>query len=92
MESATFAEYGGKSIVSIKLEQISGNCCLLHTSVMNLLFSYGTPVAGLDAKGYFKTGETWSKTTSKHISLYLGEHAARFVPQQWLDELELEVK
>lgn len=74
----------------MKLEQISGNLCLLHTNSMNLLFSYGVPIAGCDAAGYFKTGETWSKTTSRHISLYLGEHEARVVPQQWLNELVLE--
>ena len=48
-----------------------------------VLFSYNTPVAGLDSRGFFRTEEQHSKTTSRHINKYLGGAQARTVTQEY---------
>lgn len=53
-----------------------------------VLFSYSTPVAAyLPGRGYIRTATTYSKTTSKHISLWLGGAKAATVPQPEPDAL-----
>lgn len=39
------------------------------------LVSYTTPVVVKDGSNFFVTTEFFSKTTSKHINLYLREHS-----------------
>ena len=38
------------------------------TPRQSVFFSYSTPVAGLDLKGFFKTSKKYSMTTTKHIN------------------------
>ena len=57
---------------------------------IEVFFSYGTPVAGFDTLGAFKTDTKFSKTTTKHINKYLGgKDVGRRVPQQFINDLIL---
>lgn len=52
-----------------------------------VLVSYKTPVAAyVVGRGYIRTEESWSNTTSKHISMWGCKDSAR-VPQQTLAAL-----
>ena len=53
---------------------------------MEILVSYENAVAGKDRLGWFRTKQTWSNTTSKHINTY-GAKDGRYVDQMWLDKL-----
>lgn len=59
----------------MKLQKIGNNETLIkYDNGVEVLFSYNTPVAGYrQGKGYFKTSQYYSKTTSKHITRYLGD-------------------
>ena len=60
------------------------------TPAQSIFFSYETPVAGLDEKGYFKTDKKYSMTTTKHINKWLIKNNAtnaRVVKQSFIDEL-----
>lgn len=56
-----------------------------------VLFSYSTPVAALvPGKGWIRTAEKWSVTTSKHINAWLRKNCGgevQTVPQWDLDQL-----
>lgn len=56
-----------------------------------VLVSYNTPVAGWKAGiGYFKTGDFWSVTTSRHINAYLRERTlweVKVLPQEEVREI-----
>ena len=56
-----------------------------------ILFSYGTPVAALvPGKGWIRTAQKWSATTSKHINAWLRANCGgtvQDVPQWELDQL-----
>lgn len=56
-----------------------------------VLFSYKTPVAALvPGKGWIRTAEKWSTTTSKHINRWLADNCGgtvQTVPQWDLDQL-----
>lgn len=56
-----------------------------------ILFSYGTPVAALvPGKGWIRTAQKWSATTSKHVNAWLRANcggAVQDVPQWELDQL-----
>jgi hypothetical protein len=56
-----------------------------------VLFSYSTPVAALvPGKGWIRTAEKWSTTTSKHINAWLAKNCGgtvQSVPQWDLDQL-----
>jgi len=57
---------------------------------VRLLFSYRTPVAAQIQGRYYKTGYFWSRTTNKHISLWLssnGQTEAIEKSQKWFDTL-----
>jgi hypothetical protein len=51
-----------------------------------VLFSYTTPVALRVGRLYFKTNETYSRTTSKHISLWLDGRTANLLTKQQVEE------
>ena len=56
-----------------------------------ILFSYGTPVAALvPGKGWIRTAQKWSATTSKHVNAWLRANCGgtvQDVPQWDLDQL-----
>jgi hypothetical protein len=56
-----------------------------------VLFSYSTPVAALvPGKGWIRTAEKWSTTTSKHVNAWLRKNCGgtvQSVPQWDLDQL-----
>jgi len=57
---------------------------------VRLLFSYETLVAAQIQGCYYKTSYFWSKTTNKHISLWLssnGQTEAVEKSQRWFDTL-----
>ena len=54
--------------------------------------SYKTPVAcHVPGKGFFKTAQKWSVTTSKHITQFIARHGGsgkvEEKPQAWFDAL-----
>ena len=56
-----------------------------------ILFSYGTPVAALvPGKGWIRSAQKWSATTSKHVNAWLRANCGgtvQDVPQWELDQL-----
>ena len=72
----------------MKLNPLGANKTELHTDNGNvILFSYKTPVAAfVEGQGWIKTSKKWSRTTSKHISMWLGGNAKE-VEQSVLDGL-----
>jgi hypothetical protein len=54
-----------------------------------VLYSYHTAVAAClgDGSGFVRTAKQWSRTTSKHISQWLGGAHAREVSQDELNEI-----
>ena len=53
-----------------------------------IMFSYSTPVAGKDDDGLFRTDTSYTPTTTRHITKYLGgKDKGRVVPQAWIDSL-----
>jgi hypothetical protein len=70
------------TITSTEVELADGTC---------VLFSYSTPVAALvPGKGWIRTAQKWSVTTSKHINRWLAENCGgevQTVPQWELDQL-----
>jgi len=56
-----------------------------------ILFSYGTPVAALvPGKGWMRSAQKWSATTSKHVNAWLRANCGgtvQDVPQWELDQL-----
>jgi len=72
----------------MKLEPIGSNKTVLYTENATILFSYSTPVAAfIFGRGYVRTNQFFSTTTSKHINAWLGNNEAEKVDQTVLDEL-----
>ena len=73
----------------MKLKNIASNMTELTLKNGNtVLFSYETPVAGWDENGSFRTTESFSMTTTKHINKYLGgKDIGRKVDQYYINEL-----
>ena len=75
-------------MAKIKLNVLGANLSLLHLPVGSILFSYETPVAAyVSGKGYVRTAERFSKTTSKHINQWLDGANAEVVPQVMIENL-----
>jgi len=57
----------------LKLNPIKPNMTEIETDNLLVLFSYKTPVAycQLPHGPYYKTNQKWSKTTTKHINIWL---------------------
>ena len=73
----------------MKLRNIGSNMTELETTAgATVLFSYSTPVAAcVPGKGFVRTAEHYSVTTSKHINKWLDGRNASTVPQSELDAL-----
>ena len=81
-------------MAKMKINVIGANQTLVHLPVGTILFSYETPVAAyVSGRGYIRTAEKFSKTTSKHINQWLrrmtgsGSYAATGVDQTVFDNL-----
>lgn len=72
----------------MKIKPLGANQTELETSNGLVLFSYQTAVACfLYGKGYFRTEQKWSVTTSKHITRWLNGNTAEVKPQAFFDNL-----
>jgi len=72
----------------IRIEKINANATVVHTSGASVLVSYSTPVAAyVLGRGYIRTDQFHSVTTSRHINKWLAGADAETVPQSELDAL-----
>ena len=78
----------------MQIRPIGSNMTELHTDTAFVLFSYSTPVAGsADGIGLFKTEESFSKTTTRHINKYFRDEwdvdpdTVQTIPQEQIDAL-----
>jgi hypothetical protein len=77
----------------MKLNPVSANVSEIETADgKTVLFSYKTPVAcHVPGEGFFRTAQSWSRTTSKHINQFISRHGGsgkvREEPQAWFDAL-----
>jgi hypothetical protein len=76
------------------VQQIGSNQTeILLADGTTVLFSYSTPVAALVAgKGWVRTSQKWSATTTKHINAWFRKHRGSTdgvpsVPQSEVDQL-----
>ena len=70
------------------LRQVGSNMTLLRFHGKEIFFSYETPVAAwVSGRGYIQTDHYYSKTTRKHISMWLEGRSAETVPQAEIDQL-----
>ena len=60
----------------MNIKQLGSNQTELEIKGARVLFSYSTPVACELSSGYYKTAKKWSKTTSRHINLWLNGNNA----------------
>ena len=78
----------------MKLIPIKTNMIELEIPGYRILFSYQTPVTyyhwGLDK--FYKTEDYYSKTASKHINNWVGEHEVFSLPQSAIDCLIARMK
>ena len=74
-------------MATIKLDSLGSNVTLLHLPVATVMFSYKTPVAAyVSGRGYVRTAEKFSKTTTKHINVWAGTNA-EVIPQSEIESL-----
>lgn len=72
----------------MKLRNIGSNMTELVMGNTTIMFSYSTPVAGKDDEGLFRTAKRHTRTTTGHVTKYLGgKDKGRVVPQAWIDSL-----
>ena len=72
----------------MQLTPIAPNMTEIETSEARILFSYRTPVAAyVFGRGYVRTEEFFSVTTSRHINKWLDGVTAEKVAQTYLDKL-----
>ena len=73
----------------MRIRSLGANKTLLTLkNGVQVFLSYETPVAArLENFEYVRTNQSWSRTTSKHISQWLEGVKARTVEQSYLDEL-----
>ena len=82
-------------MASICLRQVGSNQTLLRIvhepgPIVEVFFSYETPVAGWSShQGYMQSEKHYSRTTAKHIALWLHSHNAKaaIVPQATINAL-----
>lgn len=75
-------------MATVKLNVLAPNLTLLHMPVGSILFSYETPVAAyVSGRGYVRTAQKFSKTTTKHINQWLGSVNAEVIPQSEIEAL-----
>jgi len=80
----------------MKLKQLGANVAEVYMGGVVVLFSYETPVAvyleGGIGGGWYVTGKKWSRTTSKHVKLWLRHHGVdegdvKVRDQKWIEEV-----
>ena len=72
----------------MKIKRLAPNQTEVNTADAIILVSYVMPVAAyIYGKGYVRTSEYYSKTTSKHINKWLGGENYEEVEQSVLDDL-----
>jgi hypothetical protein len=72
----------------MRVKSLGNNKTLVTLSNGNEIFvSYQTPVAACIDGVYYRTSKYWSKTTNKHISLWLDGDDAAEQPQNFFDQL-----
>ena len=73
----------------LKLNPIKPNMTEIETDKYKVLFSYQTPVAYSDkqTQKIYETNKKWSRTTTRHIKLWVNHYTTKFVNQFVLDEL-----
>ena len=75
-------------MAKLKLNVIGPNQTLVHLHVGSILFSYETPVAAyVSGRGYVRTAQKFSNTTSKHINKWLDGCNAEVIPQSEIEAL-----
>lgn len=70
--------------------KIPGNSArVLEIGSWSILFSYDIPVAARCAGvGFFRTSERYSRTTSRHLNIWLGQaNTVKLVDPEWFDDL-----
>ena len=71
----------------MKLLPLGPNQTLLQLGNSEVFFSYKTPVAACIQGTYYRTTQSWSKTTSRHIKSSLAGVKATGKPQEFFDNL-----
>jgi hypothetical protein len=77
----------------MQIENVGSHQTEVQTDKARILFSYKTPVAAwISGRGYVRTSQFWSVTTSKHINMWLRDNycnpdEVQKVPQSELDNL-----
>ncbi len=72
----------------LSLRVLGANRTLLLVDDTEVFFSYNTPVAAFSpSTGYLVTNKTYSRTTTRHIREYLGDHVAVCVSPSRLTDL-----
>lgn len=77
-------------MAKVKINVIGNNMTLVHLPRATVLYSYETPVAAyVSGRGYVRTADKFSKTTSRHISEWLkgALSTAETIPQSEIVEL-----
>lgn len=71
----------------IRLDPAASNMTILRIGDTEILFSYRTPVAAyVSGRGYVRTAEKFSKTTTRHINVWAGPNA-EVIPQSEIESL-----
>ena len=71
----------------MNLTPIASNMTEVETKTHRILFSYRTPVAAYEfGRGWIKTEQFWSVTTSRHINKW-GAQEGEEVPQEQFNYL-----
>jgi hypothetical protein len=66
----------------MKLRKLGSNQTEISVGDNLVLFSYNTPVAAwVRGRGWLRTEQKFSKTTTKHINAWLGKNTGTVVPQ-----------
>lgn len=80
----------------MNLKPLGANKTEVQTGNTTILFSYNTPVAAyVEKEGccfVYKTEKKWSNTTTRHINTWLKGTPGVEKPQEYFDQLALEVK
>ena len=72
----------------MKIKKLGASKTLLQFPEHEIFVSYETPVAArLENYEYVRTNQSWSRTTSKHITQWLEGVKAKTVEQSFLDNL-----
>ena len=74
----------------MKLTKIKGNVTEIEQNGKTILFSYSTPVAAHIDGTFYRTDKAWSRTTSKHINVWLAGAKAESKPQVWFDGITVD--